>query len=256
VEGRDDVLLYTSAVLDEAIEIAGPVRLILHASSNRVDTDFTGKLCDVYPDGRSMLVCDGVLRARHRLSMSEEDFLVPGEVYELEIAIGETAIAFAPGHRIRLAVSSSNHDRFDVNPNTGAPFAYSYSEYLIATNTVYQDALRPSHLLLRVTNTTTSVASGEPEAAGLRLLGIHPNPCNPRATLRFRLGEPGRVRASVHDLRGALVTELTHAEYPAGEHALVWSGRDRAGRSVSSGVYLVRVEAEGRVRTGKLLLLR
>ncbi|MBD3336660.1 MAG: CocE/NonD family hydrolase, partial [Candidatus Eisenbacteria bacterium] len=144
VEGRPDVVLYTSEVLENPVEVSGAVRLILYASSDRIDTDFTAKLTDVYPDGRSMLVCDGILRARHRLSMESEDFLTPNQVYEFEILIGNTAIVFNHGHRIRLAVSSSNYERFDVNPNTGEPFDLEYDTMLTAFNTLRQDAQYPS----------------------------------------------------------------------------------------------------------------
>ena len=150
VESRPDVLVFTTPVLEEYLEITGKVVVRLYASSSAVDTDFTAKLCDVYPDGRSMLVCDGIVRARHRNSMRREEFLVPGEVYEFEIDLWETSIAFNAGHRVRVSISSSNYDRYDVNPNTGEPFR-QHTHMKTATNTIYHDAARPSHILFRVT---------------------------------------------------------------------------------------------------------
>ena len=94
----------------------------LWASSDAPDTDWTVKLTDVYPDGRSMLLLDGILRARHRESMETEVFMEPGEVYLFEVDIWSTSIVFNVGHRIRIAISSSNDPRFDPNPNTGHPF--------------------------------------------------------------------------------------------------------------------------------------
>jgi len=150
VESRDDVILFTTPVLKDYVEITGKVLVHLYASSSAVDTDFTGKLCDVYPDGRSMLVCDGIIRARHRNSMRTDELMVPGTIYEFEIDLWETCIAFNAGHRIRVAVSSSNYNRFDTNPNTGEPFN-QHTHTVPATNTFYHDAAHPSHILLRVT---------------------------------------------------------------------------------------------------------
>ena len=105
VETRRDVLCYTSPILSSPVEVTGPVRLVLHASSSAPDTDFTGKLVDVSPDGRADNVADGILRARYRDSLSEPAPLVPGEVYEVTVDLVATANVFAAGHRIRLEVS-------------------------------------------------------------------------------------------------------------------------------------------------------
>ena len=150
IESRSDVVLFTTSVLDKYVEVTGTVLVKLWGSSSAVDTDFTAKLCDVYPDGRSMIVCDGIVRARHRNSMRKEAFMIPGKVYEFTIDLWETCIAFNAGHRIRVAISSSNYDRFDVNPNTGEPFN-KHTHMVPATNTIFHDATRPSHVVLPIT---------------------------------------------------------------------------------------------------------
>ncbi|HZY90316.1 MAG TPA: CocE/NonD family hydrolase [Gemmataceae bacterium] len=122
VEKRADVLLFTSEALRAPVEVTGRLTAKLFVSSDCPDTDFTVKLCDVYPDGRSMLVADGVLRARYRESFERESFLGPGRVYELDVDLWSTALVFNKGHRVRVAVSSSNSPRFEANPNTGRPF--------------------------------------------------------------------------------------------------------------------------------------
>jgi hypothetical protein len=143
--------VFTTPPLPSYVEITGKVLVHLYASSSALDTDFTAKLCDVYPDGRSMLVCDGIIRARHRNSMRYEELMVPGTIYEFEIDLWETCIAFNAGHRIRVTISSSNYDRFDINPNTGEPFN-KHTHTVPATNTIYHDVSHPSHILLRVTS--------------------------------------------------------------------------------------------------------
>lgn len=150
VESRPDVILFTTPPLDTYVEVTGTILVKLWASSSAVDTDFTAKLCDVYPDGRSMLVCDGIVRARHRNTMRKEELLTPGQPYEFTIDLWETCIAFNAGHRIRVAISSSNFDRFDVNPNTGEPL-YRHTHTVSATNTLLHDPDHPSHIVLPVT---------------------------------------------------------------------------------------------------------
>ncbi len=149
VEKRADVLLFTSPVLDRYVEITGPVKVRLWASSTAPDTDFTAKLCDVYPDGRSMLVLDGIIRAGHRNSMEKSEPMEAGKIYEFEIDLWSTSLVVSPGHRVRIAISSSNAPRFEPNPNTGQPSGTD-DKTEVATNTVYINANHPSHILLPI----------------------------------------------------------------------------------------------------------
>lgn len=136
VESRGDVLIFDSGILDSPIEVTGRIAAELFVSSDCPDTDFTVKLTDVYPDGRSMLVCDGILRARFRDSFEKPELMVPGEVYRLNVDLWSTAIVFNRGHRLRVDVSSSNAPRFQPNPNTGEPLLPP-SPPRVATNTIH-----------------------------------------------------------------------------------------------------------------------
>jgi len=149
VEGRSDQLLFTSPALDMYVEITGPIKVKLWASSTAPDTDFTAKISDVYPDGRSMIVLDGILRAGHRRSSEKSEPMEPGKIYEFEIDLWSTSLVISPGHRVRIALSSSNAPRFEPNPNTGNASGPD-SKTEIATNTIYMDANHPSHILLPV----------------------------------------------------------------------------------------------------------
>ncbi len=148
-ERRDDVLCYTTDVLTEPMEVMGWVALDLHASSSAPDTDFIGRLCDVYPDGRSLVICDGVLRARFREGFDKETMLTPGEPTRLRIDMGATACVFGKGHRIRLEVTSSCFPRFARNLNTGGVTADEDTP-VVAQQTVHHSAQYPSRLLLPV----------------------------------------------------------------------------------------------------------
>lgn len=147
LEMRPDVLVYTSETLAAPLEIAGPVVLHLWAASTAPDTDFTGRLVDVHPDGTARALTDGILRARYRRSRTAPALLEPGRAEAFRIELGATAHVFLPGHRIRLEVSSSNFPRFDRNPNTGGVFGED-AGLRRATQTVYHTAARPSRLVL------------------------------------------------------------------------------------------------------------
>jgi len=149
VEARQDVLVYSTEPLAEPVEITGPAMLTLYASSDAPDTDFTGKLVDVFPDGRALILCEGILRARYRNGMDKAALLDPGEIYEFTISLGNTSVLFGAGHRIRLEVSSSNFPRYDRNPNTGTEIA-TETHTRVANQKIFHDAEHPSHLTLPV----------------------------------------------------------------------------------------------------------
>ena len=149
VEARNDVLVYTMEPLEVDIEVTGPVSLTIYASSSAPDTDFTGTLVDVHPDGKAIIICEGILRARFRDSIESPTLIEPGKVYELTVDMWETSNMFKVGHRIRLEVASSNHPRFDRNLNTGNHPATD-TEMRVAEQTIYHDSGRPSHLTLPV----------------------------------------------------------------------------------------------------------
>jgi uncharacterized protein len=151
LEDRDDVLLYTSDALEEPLEVIGPLALVLHAATSARDTDFVAKLIDLAPDGSSVILVEGVVRARFREGFDRELPVEPDRPIEVRIDLAATANAFRPGHRIRLAVTSSSFPRFDRNPNTGAPLGVDGREDLrTARQTIFHDVVRPSRLLLSV----------------------------------------------------------------------------------------------------------
>jgi hypothetical protein len=150
---RPDVLVFQTPPLADDVEVTGPISANLWISSDCPDTDFTIKLIDVYPansdypDGFAMNVTDGILRVRYRDSWERPSMMTPGSVYPIRIDAFPTSNLFKRGHRIRVDVSSSNFPHFDVNPNTGDPEG-TVSQWRVATNRVYLDRTRPSHVVL------------------------------------------------------------------------------------------------------------
>ena len=147
VEGRPDVLVYTTQRLRRDLRVVGPVKVVLYVSTSARDTDFTAKLVDVFPDGRARILTDGILRLRYRNSLDRAELAVPGEIEEITIDAGETANVFLKGHRVRVEVSSSNFPKFDRNANTGGSIA-DETQLLRANQKVYHGGARGSRVEL------------------------------------------------------------------------------------------------------------
>jgi hypothetical protein len=141
--------------MSEDIEVTGPVTIELYAKSSVVDTDFTAKLIDVWPNGFAQNLTEGILRTRYRDSQESPSLITPGQIYKFNIDVWATSNIFKKGHVIRLEISSSNFPRFDRNLNTGRNRYLKASEdvnaeqpFRPATNVIYHDAEHPSSLIL------------------------------------------------------------------------------------------------------------
>ena len=146
---RDDILFYQTPPLEQALEITGPVQLILWAQTDAADTDWTAKLSVVYPDGLAVNLTYGILRAQYRESIETPQPIQPGIPLEYTIRLNPTGILLQPGQRLRLCVSSSDFPNFDRNHNTGADY-WSSDQLQVAQQTVFHDPARPSRLILPV----------------------------------------------------------------------------------------------------------
>ena len=156
IEQRNDVLVYTTDILKEDVEVTGPVEMIIYASSSAKDTDFATTLVDVYPDDRAIHICEGIQRARYRESITTASLIEPGKVYKYIINMWATSNVFKAGHRIRVEVTSSNFPRFDRNPNTGNTIGMD-SELKIAKQVIHHGSDYPSHIILPVIPRTDSI---------------------------------------------------------------------------------------------------
>ena len=149
VDVRNDVLVYTTPPLKEGIELTGSITAVFYVSSTAKDTDFTGKLVDVYPDGTAYNLQVGILRARYREGFTQKVWMEEGGVYRIQIDMDATSNYFAPGHRIRLQVSSSDFPLFERNLNTGGN-NFDETEWIVARNSVHHSEEHPSHLVLPI----------------------------------------------------------------------------------------------------------
>jgi putative CocE/NonD family hydrolase len=171
IEMRSDVLVYTSDPLQQDVEVTGPIILHLFASTDRTDTDFTGKIADVAPSGYAKILLEGVIRGRYWKTFQKQNLLTPNQIYEFYVDLWSTSNVFLKGHRIRIEVSSSNFPKYDPNPNTGHKFGED-AEVLLANQRVYHDTEHASYVALPVipagskpcggvTPTATSTATSE-----------------------------------------------------------------------------------------------
>jgi len=148
-EARSDVLVYTTPAFTKDMEVTGPISLDLYVSTSAVDTDFTGTLVDVWPNGFAQNLTGGILRMRYRNSQEKAELAKPGETYHITVDMWATSNVFLAGHKLRLEISSSNFPRFDRNLNTGEQQA-SGTRMVKATNAILHDRTHPSAVILPI----------------------------------------------------------------------------------------------------------
>jgi putative CocE/NonD family hydrolase len=150
METRDDILVYTTQPFTEGVEVSGPITPTLYVSSDVKDTDFTVKLIDVYPDGRAFNLDESIQRMRYRDGYDKPlVWMETGKVYKVTLQPLTTSNYFAPGHRLRIEVSSSNFPRFDRNLNTGGN-NYDEVKGVVAHNAVHHSRQYPSQVTVTV----------------------------------------------------------------------------------------------------------
>lgn len=148
--GAEDVLVYTSEPFSDPLKIAGNPYIEFFASSNCKDTDWFVALMDVEPDGKSIYITNrmfGMLRARYRNSLETPELLEPNKIYKYRIELAALGRTILPGHRLRLAITSSGFPEWARNHNTGNDIALD-TEFQIATNRIYHDMDHPAVLHL------------------------------------------------------------------------------------------------------------
>jgi len=149
IESRDDVLVYTSELLNNGLEVTGFINSTIYLSSDVKDTDVTIKLIDVYPDGTAYNIDETIQRVRFREGYDKEVFMEKGNVYKVDLSQMSTSNYFKKNHRIRIEISSSNFPRFARNLNTGGD-NFNESKAVIANNKIHHSKLHPSSITLPI----------------------------------------------------------------------------------------------------------
>lgn len=254
VEQRGDVLLYTSAPLGEDVRVRGAMHVELRVRSDRRDTDFSVRLCDVYPDGRSVILTDGIMRARFREGTDREVLLVPDTPANLRIPLQDIAHTFLKGHRIRLVVGSADYPRFDINLNNGGAM-YVPGDTLIARNQILHGANTPSRLLLPTTRPLPAHAT--PAAHEFGMHALRPQPFRPDTDGALLIDcdrTRGEASILVIDILGRLHARLA-VPAGAGRATLAWNGRGENGVALPAGIYRLVYRGAGAVQVRSLVVL-
>lgn len=238
VENRDDNILFSTEILSDSLIVNGKVKVNLFVSSDQLDTDFAVRLTDVYPDGRSMLISDGIQRMRflEGYAFADVEFLSPGLVYPITITLSDIAYTFNPGHRLRLIVSSSNYPHYNRNMNTGeAMYPGLDLDVLVnpnvASNTVQVNSNYPSSIELPLTN-YSPISVSEQEMSAIR---IWPNPSSQYLNIE---SASEIVSIRIIDMNGKIVRTLRSD----------FSEPIDLG-SLSSGVYTISIQKQEGILT-------
>jgi predicted acyl esterase len=223
VESRSDNLIYSSSTLGSDHRIQGIPELTLFVETDRKDTDFIIRLCDVHPDGSSYLLAESSqrLRSRNGFRISDTSFAESGEVYELNMEFPNLAYTFKAGHQIRLILTSSNWPRLNRNRNDGGdPFVGA--DTLIATNTLHIGPSMLSRLELPVASEVLAVEDQVINSAAVR---VYPNPASEMLYLELQderlqgldfliFGLDGKTHFS--NITAGIRTEIPIVDLPSG----------------------------------------
>ncbi len=255
VENRTDILLYSTPVLSDNLTIIGPVSVRLYVSSNCLDTDISIRLCDVYPDGRSMLITQGIRRMRFRDGFSESDIalMTPGEVYPLTVELRNLAMTFTAGHKLRIIISASCYPVFDINLNNGGKM-YAPGDTLIATNYIHHDATYKSTVLLPESSAYTKIPDqGRTcQTPNSKALHSYPNPFSYSCKITLPKDAPttgNEYVINIFDLNGVLI----YTEKSDKSSGWIWC----PDKNIQSGIYYITVNSnDGRHYSQKVLYLK
>jgi putative CocE/NonD family hydrolase len=158
VEMRNDVLVYTTPPLTEAVDVAGNIEVSLYLSSDVKDTDLMVKLVDVDPQGRAWNLDEGVQRVRWREGYEKPVFMEAGKVYKVDVPPLVTSNSFGAGHRIRLEITSSSFPHFERNLNTGGN-NYDEKDGVVARNRIHHGPAYPSRIVLPIVKQSSASSS-------------------------------------------------------------------------------------------------
>jgi uncharacterized protein len=179
VTHRSDVVSFVSPALENAYEFTGKINAKLYVQSNCADTDFVVKLVDVFPDGREMLLNDGIVRAARMNGYDTTTWMTSGNTYELDVDLWSRAWRFQPGHKIKVMVQSSNYPKNQRNPNKAENFIplkfADWSSYNIAENKIQMSTTYPSSISLPV---TAGLLTPPPQDPNIWITSVPPAPNN------------------------------------------------------------------------------
>ena len=234
LDNRSDLITFSTNELVNDISVSGKVKLDAFVSCNQPDADIAVRLVDVYPDGRSMLINDGIKRIRFRNGYRKEDesFMSVGNIYEVVVELPFVNYTWKAGHQLKIYVSGNNSTRWDVNLQNGGTM-YTAGDTNTAYIQVFHDQQYASKLILPCEKLTLGIEKlNEYEA-----LEVFPNPVN----------EILNINASV-DYKSFRLKDVFGREVLIGEST---NAIDVS--NLNSGVYFIVLNFGNKVKTIKFL---
>lgn len=201
LDSRTDLVTFETADLPVDVTVTGRIQLDLYVSADQPDCDIAVRLCDLYPDGRSMLITDGIQRMRFRngdYTESGEEFMTPGTVYQVQVDLPFTNYTWKSGHQIKVYLSGNHDSRFNVNLQDGGPM-YTAGTGNVANITVHHDAANPSQIILPATDPILGIATSTVTES----MSIYPQP----ATDLLYVEGMSNQDYQIHDMHGRLVMQ-------------------------------------------------
>jgi len=235
VESRNDVLVFSTETLKKDITIKGKIQFELFISSDRKDTDFAIRLCDVYPDGKSYIIRQCIKRARFWKTLNEEHFLEKDSIYKITLELDYLAITFVKGHKLRIDISSSDYPMFDLNPNSGGQL-YKPSDTLIATNLVYSNSDYPSRIIF---STPEPLSVNDFNNTCNISFEIYPNPLTSDEIINININikKNANVKIDLCNSLGLIVGKTYHNYFDVGSHTIQYTPE----ANLPSGTYWLRM---------------
>ena len=248
VETRSDILVYSTEPLAEDIIINGKITIELFVASDREDTDFSVRLCDVFPDDRSIIITQGIRRMRFRNGYAQEELMTPGTIYPVSIELSELGITFKKGHQLRIDITSSNYPMFDVNINDGGAMYVAGGDTLIATNLVYCSAENSSKIILPIAEPasvyyTQFISNDE--------IIVYPNPASSNISIKFDCNNVIKCDINIVDILGREVRNLAKGQIIQGNSELYFDVN-----GISQGIYYIKIIKNEGIITQPLLIVK
>ncbi len=247
VESRNDILTFTTAPLTQDVLVNGIITVHLEITSDKFDTDFCVRLCDVYPTGESMMISDGVYRMRFRDGMDAVDTanMIPGQHYFVDIDFRNTSYTFLQGHSLRVDVTSSNYPRYNRNMNTGqdmypGPYQTAGDTLLnpqIANNTIYTNSVYSSRVTIPCNSWPTSIAENNAPQ-----FEVYPNPASNYVDVTSAVN--GECTYTMIDAMGRIVREQKSNTQTT---RIVLDG-------LAAGVYVLQMQTEAGVSSREIIV--
>ena len=198
LESRQDVITFSTGDLFADIAVSGRVKLNLYVECNQPDADIAVRLVDVYPDGRNMLINDGIRRMRFRngYTQANETFMTAGQVYNVDVELPFVNYTWKAGHELKVYISANNATRWDVNLQNGSTM-YAAGDTNTANIVIHHSAQYPSKVNLPGNNISISADELSDEMASV----IFPNP----ATNQLNFTEQNLAEVCIYSCTGQLI---------------------------------------------------